>query len=135
MIARRDEFDNPYVYALDERMKDIKMLNKKLEIPKDFDANELYKDYYGVIMDYVGPEKVLIKVDADQVHYYESLPLHESQTVIEKTDNYTIFEYYLAPNYDFKHELLSKGDTVEVLEPDWFRKDMKDAIIKMLERY
>ena len=135
VIARRDEFDNPYVYALDERMKDIKILNKKLEIPKDFDAKELYKDYYGVIMDYVEPEKVIIKVDADQVHYYESLPLHETQTIIEKNDEYSIFEYYLAPNYDFKHELLSKGESVEVIEPEWFREDMKEAIKKMIERY
>lgn len=135
VIARRDEFDNPYVYALDERMKDIKILNKKLEIPKDFDAKELYKDYYGVIMDLVEPEKVLIKVDADQVHYYESLPLHKSQYIIEKNDKYSIIEYYLAPNYDFKHELLSKGNSVEVLQPDWFRKDMKEAIKKMMERY
>ena len=91
VIARRDEFDNPYVYALDERMKDIKIMNKKLEIPKDFDAKELYKDYYGVIMDFVEPEKVKIKVDADQVHYYESLPLHETQTIIEQNDEYSIF--------------------------------------------
>lgn len=135
VIARRDEFDNPYVYALDERMKDIKILNKKLEIPKDFDAKELYKDYYGVIMDYVDPEKVKIKVDADQVHYYESLPLHESQKIIEKNDEYSIIEYYLAPNYDFKHELLSKGENVEVLEPEWFRDDIKRTIKTMLNRY
>lgn len=135
VIARRDEFDNPYVYALDERMKDIKILNKKLEIPKDFDAKELYKDYYGVIMDDVDPEKVKIKVDADQVHYYESLPLHETQTVIEKNDEYSIFEYYLAPNYDFKHELLSKGESVEVIEPKWFRDDIKRTIKSMLNRY
>ena len=135
VIARRDEFDNPYVYALDERMKDIKIMNKKLEIPKDFDAKELYKDYYGVIMDFVEPEKVKIKVDADQVHYYESLPLHETQTIIEQNDEYSIFEYYLAPNYDFKHELLSKGESVEVIEPEWFREDLKNTITKMMERY
>lgn len=135
VIARRDEFDNPYVYALDERMKDIKILNKKLEIPKDFDAKELYKDYYGVIMDDVDPEKVKIKVDADQVHYYESLPLHETQTIIEKNDEYSIFEYYLAPNYDFKHELLSKGESVEVIEPKWFRDDIKRTIKSMMNRY
>lgn len=135
VIARRDEFDNPYVYALDERMKDIKIMNKKLEIPKDFDAKELYKDYYGVIMDFVEPEKVKIKVDADQVHYYESLPLHETQTIIEQNDEYSIFEYYLAPNYDFKHELLSKGESVEVIEPKWFRDDIKSTIKTMLNRY
>ena len=135
VIARRDEFDNPYVYALDERMKDIKILNKKLDIPKDFDAKELYKDYYGVIMDDVDPEKVKIKVDADQVHYYESLPLHETQTVIEKNDEYSIFEYFLAPNYDFMHELLSKGESVEVIEPKWFRDDIKRTIKSMLNRY
>lgn len=135
VIARRDEFDNPYVYALDERMKDIKILNKKLDIPKDFDAKELYKDYYGVIMDDVDPEKVKIKVDADQVHYYESLPLHETQTIIEQNDDYSIFEYYLAPNYDFMHELLSKGESVEVIEPKWFRDDIKRTIKSMLNRY
>ena len=80
-------------------------------------------------------KSLLIKVDADQVYYYESLPLHESQNIIEKTDNYSIIEYYLAPNYDFKQELLSKGESVEVIEPEWFREDMKQAIKKMMERY
>ena len=135
MIAQSEGGNKPFVYALDERMKEITTLDKKLELPKNFNAKELYKNYYGVIMDSVKPCKVFIKVDADQVHYYESLPLHESQKIVEKTDKYSIFEYYLCPNRDFKHELLSKGESVEVLGPDWFRKEIKDSIKKMMDKY
>ena len=40
-----------------------------------------------------------------------------------------------CPTFDFRQELLSQGNEVEVLEPAGFRQEMKDVMEKMLEHY
>ncbi|MGL4364075.1 MAG: WYL domain-containing protein, partial [Bacteroidales bacterium] len=55
--------------------------------------------------------------------YFLDLPLHHSQTLIEQTEDYSIFEYYLQPTYDFRQELLTHGTEVEVLSPKVFREE------------
>jgi predicted DNA-binding transcriptional regulator YafY len=42
---------------------------------------------------------------------------------------------YLSPTWDFKQELLSRADQIEVLEPDSLREWMSDMIQKMSEKY
>ena len=43
-------------------------------------------------------------------------------------NGHTIFAYNLAPDYDFKQDILSFGDTVEVLEPKGLRLDIASII-------
>ena len=72
-----------------------------------------------------GPvENVVIRVSEDQVKYYRTLPLHHSQEEGESGDGYTEFTYRIVPTYDFTRELLSKGDTIEVIRPSWLRKQI-----------
>ena len=65
-----------------------------------------------------------LKVGSFQAKYLHTLPLHHSQKVLERNDKYTIFSYFVSPTFDFKQELLSLGDTIEVLEPLSLRRDI-----------
>jgi predicted DNA-binding transcriptional regulator YafY len=76
-----------------------------------------------------------IKAMAEQAKYLETLPLHPSQTVVETTPDYTVFRYCLVPTFDLKQEILSRGSTLEVLSPDWFRKEIIDELLKTLSQY
>jgi predicted DNA-binding transcriptional regulator YafY len=69
------------------------------------------------------------------VQYFRSLPLHSSQEEIETKRGYSIFSYYLAPDYDFKQDILSFGDSVEVLEPKTFREAIKETINQLNTYY
>ena len=40
-----------------------------------------------------------------------------------------------GPTYDFRHEILSHGPDVEVLEPEDFRNEVKEDIARMAENY
>lgn len=123
------------IYCLDERMKDAELTDGKFRIPARFNAEKYFANLFGVIASEDNPELVRLKVDADQVGYYKSLPLHSSQREIETTDEYSVFEYNLVPTYDFIQEVLSKGPFVEVLAPAKFR-DLVHAYTKaMLNRY
>lgn len=135
MLARSEEYDYPRTYALD-RILALSESKKALEVPKGFNAQEYFDDYFGIITEKnCKPETVRLKVDADHVKYVESLPLHRSQRAAEVTPEYTIFEYFLIPTFDFGQEILSRGPEVTVLEPEWFREEMKEDIAAMLKNY
>ena len=135
MLGRSEDFKSPFVYALDERTKDIHPLKKSLKVPARFNAEEYFSNYFGIITDDQKPLTIKIKVEASQVRYFESLPLHESQRLTESCPEYSIFEYRLVPTYDFKQELLSQGPYVEVLSPEDFRDEMKADIAQMYKNY
>jgi predicted DNA-binding transcriptional regulator YafY len=78
-------------------------------------------------------EMVKLKVYGTQVQYFRSLPLHSSQKEVETDKNHSIFTYFITPDYDFKQDVLSFGDKVEVLEPKELREEMK-RIVKELNK-
>ena len=125
----------PHMYALD-RMLEVEVMPDTFKMPEDLNAKEWFQSLYGVrkYRD-MKREKVLLKVYGKQVRYFRSLPLHSSQEEIETHRGYSIFTYYLAPDYDFKQDILSFGDSVEVLEPTVFRKEIKDIIYKQIKQY
>ena len=67
--------------------------------------------------------------------YYRTLPLHHSQEEGESGDGYTEFSYRLVPTYDFVHELLSKGDTIEVMSPAWLRREIAKELRRAASMY
>jgi predicted DNA-binding transcriptional regulator YafY len=64
-----------------------------------------------------------------------TLPLHHSQQETEVADDYSVFSYCISPTFDFRQELLSQGDKIEVLSPDWFREEMRESVEKMSSFY
>lgn len=131
---------NLTTYALD-RINELDIIvDSHYNLPKDFSASIFFKNYFGVYVDdKILPEHVVIRAYGTQADYLRSLPLHSSQkelsTVIETTEPYTDFTYYLAITDDFVNELLSKNDKIEVLEPASLRQKMREEIERMSKRY
>lgn len=138
MLAASDGADDLRIYSLDERMTNVEVTDEYYEIPSDFDAEEYFSNYYGVI---IGTDwelqEVKIKVANDQVRYFDTLPLHVSQQKMEEeSDEYfTIYRFHLAPTHDFKKEIMSWGASVEVICPEDFRQEIKEEINAMQEYY
>ncbi len=135
MLAGSEAYELPRIYSLD-RIIDVKESDVDFFVPQSFDARELFRDHFGIIIgDDVPVETIKLKVEASQVKYYRSLPLHHSQREIETTLDYSVFEYHLATTFDFWQEVLSKGDTVEVLEPSEFRSWIADTVANLNKTY
>lgn len=136
VLALSEDHKEPRVYSLDERMIDITQTKKALKVSPKFNAREFFSNYFGI---FVGkeykPETVRLKVDAYQVNYFNSLPLHPSQKLVESNDDYCVYEYYLAPTFDFKQEILRHGAQVEVLAPAHLREEVADEIGSMMSLY
>lgn len=121
------------IYSLD-RFVDMEEMEEHFEIPKGFDAEEYFGNYFGVIIG-EEPEDVKIRVVPDQVKYFRTLPLHGSQRETVQEDGSSVFSYHIAPTFDFVQEILSHGADVEVLEPAELRESVADIIAGMASRY
>lgn len=121
------------IYSLD-RFVDMEELEEHFEIPKGFDAEEYFGNYFGVIIG-EEPEGVKIRVVPDQVKYFRTLPMHGSQRETVQEDGSSVFSYHIAPTLDFVQEILSHGADVEVLEPAELRESVADIIAGMASRY
>ena len=128
MLGKSDKLR---IYALD-RIKALEPAERTFKLPKKFDAEKFFEDYYGIIIgdEDFEVEPVALKVDWWQSKYLRTLPLHHSQVEVERNDEYSIFEYRLCPSFDFQQKLLSMGDSVGVLDPVL----LKDILRKKAEK-
>lgn len=122
------------LYGLD-RILNTERTTTPFAPPKDFDAEAFFANGYGVTVDERKPEIVRISVDAYQANYLRSLPIHPSQEETERNNDYSVFQFFIVPTYEFIKELLSYGGTLEVLSPKWLRKEIRQEARTMNEIY
>jgi hypothetical protein len=134
LLAKDYKRAQPSIYALDRIIK-LEETEEPFEFPADFDTELFFKDCYGVLSTNDDPQRIVIRAYAPLTNYLRTLPLHHSQKEINSTPEYSDFEFYLRPTFDFRQELLSQCDEVEVLEPASFREEIKKMIKMMLKRY
>ena len=126
--------NRPTIYALD-RILSIEELNEPFDYPLDFDTRNYFNDLFGVLKTNDSPQQIVIRAYPPLINYLRTLPLHHSQKELGSTAQYADFSFYLCPTFDFRQELLSQGDEVEVLQPESFRKEMKEMLERMISRY
>ena len=122
------------IYMLD-RADDARMLGESFDMPEEFDAEAFFEEFNGVHPS--RSEKVCVKVKflASKRDLVRTIPLHSTQKETETTSSYSVFEYYLRPNFDFKQEILSYMDSAEVLEPVTLRRELASVLLDMYKLY
>ena len=134
MLAHSVGRDKTLIYSLD-RVHALEPTTQKYQLPKDFDAEFYFRNVYGVSGMEDQPQEVEIKIEAYQANFLRSLPLHPSQTEIERQEQYSIFRYNLVPAFEFKQELRKHGSVLEVLKPQWLRDEFRQDIEYQLSKY
>ncbi len=135
MIGRSPHYDAIRVYSLD-RLQDLEVTSKSFRMPDDFDAEEFFIHSFGIIADEkIQPATVEVRVWEKQVRYLRDLPLHHSQKESLTASDYSHFTFFLKPTDDFIQELLSQGDRIEVLRPQWLREEFGRIVANMGRYY
>ena len=106
-------------------------------MPKDFDARKYFANVLGIYVNENLPiVKVKIRVYGEQAEYLRSAPLHKSQSEGKsKHGEFAEFTYRLCVTPDLVSQLLAMGDSVEVLEQEELRVEMKKRISNMSNFY
>jgi len=135
LVARSPYYNAIRIYSLD-RIQNLHITDTTCKLPPDFDPEAFFTFAFGIIVDEsVKPCTVKLKVFGNQQKYLQTLPLHPSQQEIEKAEEYSIFTCFIAPTFDFKQEILSHGDLIEVLSPAWFREEVAEISRNMSKLY
>lgn len=135
LLAKASDMPYLLLYSLD-RMEEVVLTETKFQLSPDFDAETFFEDCYGTIIDAtVEAERILIRVTSSQACYLKSLPLHHSQRLLSEDEEYSVFELYLKPTYDFLQALLSYGSELEVIAPVSLRNQMQEEVAAMMSHY
>ena len=140
LLARVDKEENPRTFCLDDRMLKMEETDYLYKMPENFDAKAYFKDAFGITTG--RPAAIKIKTYGVETQYWRSAPLHPSQKEIETHVDYSVFQLAVPTHtvngirvWEFYQELFSRIDQIEVLEPDYLRRDMEDYARKIIARY
>ena len=123
------------VYAFD-RIESVEILEQKFKIDEDFDAADYFSDSYGIVVaENVEAERIVIRAFGYEPYYLRDLPLHHTQREINSTDDYSDFELRLRPTSEFKAQLMSRGQWIEVLEPQSLADEIVEWHKNAIKRY
>ena len=136
MLAKpTDRKASLHIYALD-RIHLLRQTRQNFKLPEKFNADNYFADWFGIVHDeQYKPCTIRLKVCSKQSNYFRTLPLHHSQEEVETNQDWSIFEYQMAPTWDLEQELLQYNDNVEVLEPQSLRDQMIEHAGNILELY
>ena len=124
-----------YILSLD-RIEAIELQQEKFSINPDFDAASFFDECFGIVVgDGSKPVRIVLRAYGLEPHYLRDLPLHHSQKEICETEEYTDFELYMRPTSDFKANLMSCGEWLQVISPEWLATDMQNWLQAAINRY
>ena len=101
----------------------------------DIDFNEYFKDIVGVTLpeDHPVAEEVLLKFDEARFPYVVNKPIHPSQEIEDEEQH--IIKLMVRPNKELEARIFSFGNQVEVLKPEWLRRQFAEKIESLLKKY
>lgn len=121
----RADFRN---YGLD-RISKFEVTSSKKNTP-NINIQEHYQHAFG-IETYEKSTQIILQFENSQKEYLKSLPFHCSQKIIMENKTHFKIELLMHPTHDFIMEILRFKNWCEVLEPIWFRNQIKETIKMM----
>jgi hypothetical protein len=123
------------VFSFD-RIKELTVNQDTFELDEDFDAEDYFRECYGVVRDEEMPvERIVLRAYGDESLYLNDLPVHHSQVEIGSGDGYTDFECYVRPTLDFCGQILSRGCRLQVLKPQSLADKIHNMLADALKNY
>ena len=93
-----------------------------------------FDDVVGVtVPDNTGIEHIVLKFEKNRFPYIVSKPIHQSQKII--SEDQCVLQIDVRPNNELTSRIFSFFPDVEVLEPAWYRNEIKEKIKFNMQKY
>lgn len=127
--------DKIITYGLD-RMGNLDLTDQEGEKPKSFNPDLYFKHSIGITArDNVKPQEIKFKTKTVASKYIDSQPFHESQKIVESSDEFTIFSLFIQVSEELIRGFLSFGGELEVISPDSLINELRDRVKEMNNLY
>ncbi|WP_246200065.1 helix-turn-helix transcriptional regulator [Maribacter luteus] len=133
LFGRNPDYKSLTNYPLDRIMeiKEIELLYEETEI----NFEEYFEDVIGVTIKEGRVETIEMKVSKKLWPYIETKPLHGSQKKKHTDIEYVYMTLEVIPNFELEKLILSYGDDIEVLSPEYFRDKIRFRLIECKKHY
>jgi proteasome accessory factor B len=132
LVALDKKDDTVKTFGLD-RITNLKITDTKFK-PISYNVAKEFKHALGVET-YAPAEKVVLEFSNKQGNYIKTFPLHESQRIVEETNDTVLLEIYIHTTNDIIMELLKYGRNVKVVAPKSLVATMRERIGEMENLY
>lgn len=132
LVALEIRTNTVKTFGLD-RITNLKITDTKFK-PISYDVEKEFQHALGVET-YEPAEKVVLEFSKQQGNYIKTFPLHESQRIVEETENTVELEIFIHTTNDILMELLKYGSNVKVLSPISLQNKIKNSIAEMSNLY
>ena len=135
-----------FLYGLNNELKKISNLaldriqsyensEKPFKKNENYDFSTYFDDVIGATIpnDNVKKETIGLRFSANRFPYVVSKPIHKSQKVVDE-DN-CVVEIQVRPTRELDQQLFSFIPDVEVLYPEWYRRQIMEKIEENLKKY
>lgn len=123
------------LFSLD-KIVSLKLLEEKFILPKDFDVEAYFSNYFGVIVfDGTRAERVVLRVYGNEAKDMKYRPLHHSQKCLKECDNSVDFEFFLCPTTDFRDYIIGRGTRMKVITPKWLADEIRYKHMESAKAY
>ena len=119
-----------------DRIESLSITSESFVVDADFDAETFFSECFGVVVgDGIKPIRIVLRAYGHEPNYMRDLPIHPSQRELRSEDDHTDFELTLRPTSDFKAHLLSRGEWIQVLEPQSLADEIVEWHQEAIKRY
>ena len=134
LIGLNDDLQQIRTYSLDRVLEIVPNHGIKFK-DAGFDPADYFKSTIGIIAPETKPQEVILKFSKHQGQYVITQPIHESQEIVEETDEHVTISLQVIPTYELVSMILGWGSEVEVVEPEGLRARVRSIIEEMGMRY
>lgn len=119
-----------------DRIRNLEILSDEtFKRSMNIDVDELFRDCYGIWNDPRMPiEDIVLRFSPLDGRFIKSLPIHHSQNIIVDDEKEFRISLRLRITNDFVMELLSRSKSLEVLEPQHLRDEIREIYENAIKR-
>lgn len=132
LLGLNDYNNKIYTIPLD-RIVDMQEIRKDFIPNTTVDLDEYFKDIIGTTKENSPIESVRLQFSENRFPYIETKPIHSSQKVIDHGNR--IVEINVIPNKELRAKILSFGNDVVVLSPQYLRGQIATILKSALNKY
>jgi predicted DNA-binding transcriptional regulator YafY len=123
-----------------DRIYDPLIINKEYIEQNDSDLRDLFANKIGLSSikktDLKKPQEVVLWFSKTMANYIKSMPIHISQVINEYKGNGDILvTLNLVPTFELNSLIFSYGKHVELIKPQWLRKEIEKEFEQISIRY
>ena len=136
LLAKEEGFDSISVFPLDRITSTVQY---HIDFnPSDIKFEDYFDDVIGVSVDkHKNIEDVILRISNKRYPYILTKPIHNTQTEIKQysEDGFHFVRIRLQINNELESLILSLGEDVVVLSPNYLRNRIKDNLRRTISQY